>query len=123
MENQETAIYLLGQGIIMNSILHMGIGTMGTRHSFQCAGCGYEAVVSGGPDQGMTCSTITVRCTGCKDLRDVVVGYRIEGFREVDSLICKECRGRLIEWNMTNGKCPRCGKNMEETFNVKIDWD
>ena len=46
---------------------------MGARYPFTCLGCGYEAEVSGDLDVGGACRTVTITCSTCKELHDVVL--------------------------------------------------
>src|ERR1700722_20636169 len=46
---------------------------MGRRYRFTCPECAYGVQVSGGPDVGGVCRTVTITCSTCKKLHDVAL--------------------------------------------------
>lgn len=96
---------------------------MGTTLSFTCPQCRYEASVSGGPDAGFFCNTLTVRCMDCRALYDVVTfedrGQPTE--RRVEPR-CPKSQTHTVEPWTHPGPCPRCGVTMEEGGEVAL-WD
>ena len=120
---------------------------MGSKSGYRCRGCGYEAIVSGGPDIGMVIRTQTMTCLDCRELVDVITGFHFENERDDDIGRCPKCKGRrLKEWGegrtghhefgedapgpwidenlgpRPSGPCPRCGDIMDLIGWVE-DWD
>jgi hypothetical protein len=103
---------------------------MGARYEFQCKGCGYTAVVSGGPDLGFFLRTQTAYCTSCKLLIDVpgetLTEDQIEdqqGIYLTKELTCDLCGNtRLNIWRQGD-PCPRCGGAVVDTGRPVVLWD
>lgn len=96
---------------------------MGTKFTFNCRGCGYKVIASGGEDYGMFSVTRTFTCRSCKNIVDVCVGelgiiYTREEILQkkkgADSWLtfytCPECGSgdELEEWDSKRKPCPRC---------------
>jgi len=119
---------------------------MGIRYRYKCENCEYEAVVSGGLDQGITNSTHTIVCNECRELSDIQINKKnkmkwVQEDINVDGLICPKCHGKNIKlWNDANHIaksitiknrnvagcenciCPKCDSSMERGDAV-IFWD
>jgi hypothetical protein len=100
---------------------------MGSLHSFTCKKCGYEAQVSGGPDLGMACATVTISCATCKKLHDVVVSE--EPWKQPPDPVperpkCPSSRTRVHETRLWKhpGACPKCGSRMSRR-DLGVLWD
>jgi hypothetical protein len=94
---------------------------VGLSRSHQCLACGYDALVSGGPDTGLACNTDTIVCFSCRTLHDVVTLERLEPYPGLDGLVpVKELplrcpirkRHRVRPWR-TGDPCPRCEGAMQ----------
>jgi hypothetical protein len=108
---------------------------MGTRFEFNCRACGYSAMVSGGPDVGMTVRTVTIACDTCKKLRDAVVeefGAVVGGSESggpppapPGSPQCPGSRTRVHKTRLWTapGPCPRCGAGPMTPGQSFVDWD
>lgn len=97
---------------------------MGIWQNFKCDSCGYAAQVSGGADCGFDVRTVTILCSECRELMDVVVGTPLE--TEATALRRRpQCsRGpahRVRLWEAP-GPCPRCGTAMTAGAVVAL-WD
>jgi hypothetical protein len=94
---------------------------MGQRVTFECTQCGYQAVVSGGPDRGMDTSTETISCEECRALYDVVtaklaydtVTGKATGFDTIPIHCPKSADHKVKPWER-GGPCPNCGNSMPE---------
>lgn len=99
---------------------------MGTRMTFQCSKCDYNACVSGGPDCGFYASTDTMVCNTCKEVVDVVTSQHImmEDDDDSDLNVCPECEGKdLKKWEKSH-PCPKCGGKMAESDDgLTVLWD
>lgn len=96
---------------------------MGATFYYTCPRCRYEASVSGGPDVGFLCDTVTVRCLDCSALYDVVVlmdrGQPAE--RRVEPR-CPESTHHTAEFWTDPGPCPRCGATLDRG-GLESLWD
>ena len=119
----------------------MEIQYLGTKYQFVCKDCGYEAIVSGGDDIGMSCRTTTISCQECGELFDVITSE--QPWDESAGLSDEElvCPGpdtddlgednentdrsnpdhRVQRWTFP-GPCPKCGQTMTEG-EVVLMWD
>ena len=102
---------------------------MGMWFTFVCPACGYEATVSGGPDVGMSCTTLTIHCKACQVIGDVVT-KRFEFQQwptEEDEApaALPECPAdpshEVVAWS-SGGPCPKCGTAMEQD-DAPVMWD
>lgn len=91
---------------------------MGERLLHRCTVCGYGAWVSGGRDAGMSCTTSTMTCAECREIRDVMRSVippsGVRWLRRIP-IRCRSCGGGedvLTEW-VTGGPCPKCAAPME----------
>jgi hypothetical protein len=102
---------------------------MGSRYEFQCAGCGYTAVVSGGPDFGFFLKTQTVYCATCRELIDVPTkDWSKEVLNEQDldgTLImrCCRCGNHGLDFWCHDDPCPRCGGVVVDSGRQIVLWD
>lgn len=99
---------------------------MGRHSQFRCDACGYEAVVSGGPDVGFAVETRTIACAKCKQLFDVVTSED-PGNPKAPRIALRCPRSRTAThpvkpWK-ANGPCPSCGGKMQVTGEVVEMWD
>ena len=102
---------------------------MGCNLTFRCPACKYAAHVSGGPDMGMRCETLTIHCRTCKEVLDVVT-RRFEptqGPTEDPGLkIAPKCpEGEahdVVAWSR-GGLCPKCETAMEASEDDIVLWD
>lgn len=97
---------------------------MGSWRNFKCDKCGYEAMVSGGPDCGFDVRVVTISCAGCREIMDVTVGTPLEDEATVlrRPLRCARNRSHQVQlWN-AGGPCPRCGAPMTPGDFVAL-WD
>ncbi|MDB6125911.1 MAG: hypothetical protein JWQ71_4904 [Pedosphaera sp.] len=96
---------------------------MGMRVTFKCAGCGYTALVSGGPDGGMIAGTTTIACADCQELRDIPV--EIWNSDEEQPVI--QCPVSVEhswrQWQFPDN-CPKCDAMMErDEAGEWVRWD
>jgi hypothetical protein len=100
---------------------------MGQAFSFTCSVCGYEEVVSGGPDTGMSCLTETVACASCHKLTQVVVSetpWDPTSRRDVSGIGCPTCNQFTLSIWTHPGCCPRCGHpNLKRSEMPAFLWD
>ena len=119
---------------------------MGIKYRYKCKTCDYETVVSGGPDQGMRCTTRTITCNDCHELSDIVVS-RVKDNAWVQEKVgiqgkkCPKCQstnvrvwghqeliepnGKVISWKIgqqSNNACPKCGGDMV-AGEAAVYWD
>ncbi|MDZ4817515.1 MAG: hypothetical protein SGJ20_00930 [Planctomycetota bacterium] len=105
---------------------------MGAKLEYVCQDCGYTAEVSGSYDAGFEVTTQTMYCRRCRELCDVLMGYRrrdengeyrtIPLSNDTRAGGCPDCRGSdLVLWN--NGDpCPRCSGTINQEGCVML-WD
>jgi len=112
---------------------------MGTKYTFKCKRCGYNARVSGGKDFGMKAVTDTFTCGSCKNVVDVCVGEYGNIYTREEVLLqkkepgtglnfftCPKCGSGadLTEWDKNRKPCPRCNGRMENDINgLVMEWD
>lgn len=106
---------------------------MGTRYTFVCEECGYNASVSGGKDSGYLLDVETMICNYCHELVDVAIGpadgviFEKEIEEEVMEDIgkCPECgRKKLSSWSPEAKTCPKCGKQMTLDLDAPVvEWE
>jgi NADH pyrophosphatase NudC (nudix superfamily) len=113
---------------------------MGTKSTYKCNSCGYQAMVSGGTDKGMHAVTGTYICESCMEIVDVCIGeYGQEFTREeaqirknksgtsLDFYVCPGCGSdkNLVRWSARNRPCPKCGGKMEKDLDggLVMLWD
>jgi Zn finger protein HypA/HybF involved in hydrogenase expression len=108
----------------------LGGVTLGTRHTFRCARCEYEAEASGGKDYGMAAILFdTMVCTRCRELVDVVIGTACEDMELPEDVKrqlgrCPEChRKRSLEPWPKSRPCPQCGGRMRKVPGAWVLWD
>lgn len=110
---------------------------MANRHAYECDSCGYSAEVSGGPDRGRSAQTLTMVCTRCKHLHDVLTGVweplaQPTADGQAHRLVphtatCELCASgdALVAWTAPGRKpapsgllaaCPRCPGSMRPAF-------
>jgi len=109
---------------------------MGERITFQCNGCGYGALVSGGLDAGECVCTQTIYCLDCNELMDVVSAVQ-KGFEEPGMELTDEAEESLLivrircerdpnhqwrKWNFPD-VCPRCRASMTRSHGLRMLWD
>ena len=99
---------------------------MGQHSRFRCDACGYEAVVSGGPDVGFAVATQTIACAKCKELFDVVTSED-PGNPKAPKIPLRCPRSRTAKhpvkpWK-SNGPCPGCGGKMLTSREMEELWD
>lgn len=106
---------------------------MGTRYTFVCVDCGYNATVSGGKDKGFFLDVETMICNYCHELVDVAIGAA-DGVvlqKEIEEEVmedigrCPECgRKKLSTWSVEKMPCPKCGGQMILDRDVPaIEWE
>jgi hypothetical protein len=91
---------------------------MGQRFDFKCTRCGYDAEVGGGHECGMRAHYVTIECSDCRALYDVLAGLlsKKAGHKlfEEKALECPNQENhRVKEW-VSGGPCPKCGGAMEK---------
>ena len=89
--------------------------------------CGYEAQVSGGEDMGMSVRTLTMICTKCEALVDVIVGPPMPDMHlddEIKDIIgkCSTCKGTQVTKWPESQPCPKCNCSMKQG-EMTILWD
>ena len=96
---------------------------MGTTFAFRCSRCDLYAEVSGKGDAGELCSTETMYCHRCANLRDVIDMRRrdLSRPRKVQKR-CPTCRGTNLTLWRRGQPCPRCGGRIINQGCVAL-WD
>ncbi len=113
---------------------------MGCHYQFICNQCNYEAVVSGGDDEGRESHTTTISCQDCGELFDVVTSEQpwdeSAGLSD-EELVCPRSaradadgdedtdrsnpRHVVRRWKFP-GPCPKCGEAMTMGLD-RVMWD
>jgi len=112
---------------------------MGTKYTYKCNKCGYEALTSAGQDFGFFAVVDTYTCETCREIVDVTVGKegvpytREEAARQrekskydLDYYACPNCSSgeHLVKWDGSGKPCPRCDGKMDKEKNGEILlWD
>ena len=92
---------------------------MGAVYMYRCPGCGFEAMVTGGPSAGMQMVTLTVVCRKCKALSDAYAGRHTPAIE----LRCGNCGSNdVIPWTAEHG-CPICEGDVERGPYPEMQWD
>ncbi|MDT3387186.1 MAG: hypothetical protein LIR46_05405 [Bacteroidota bacterium] len=91
-------------------------------YKYKCVGCGYETEVYEGHGF-MGQHIVMVSCPDCRTIQPLVVGGVIgdaaPSFQGLANRLCLQCGSKnIIEWN--GHTCPRCGKKMVPTNDVKF---
>lgn len=93
---------------------------MAIYYELRCPDCGYHTYSAGGVGIMMLAMTRTMVCGDCRELREVLIGFRGErgpsGDAELDSglEICPDCGSTdLTEWTFP-GPCPKCGAELSK---------
>jgi hypothetical protein len=98
---------------------------LGEHFQFRCDACGYEAVVSGGPDVGFAVATRTIACAKCKQLFDAVTSED-PGNPKARRVPLRCPRSRTVRHPVKAWKagdsCPRCGGRMPKGQLLAM-WD
>ena len=103
---------------------------MGIRFGFFCD-CGYRTFVSGMPDRGFIAEFLTVECTDCKVITDIITRYTDKRADEGKVGKCRKCGGQnLVPWGEIKGyeeydedryNCPKCdGLMIRDENNVMM---
>ncbi len=105
---------------------------MGRSNTFKCSSCGLTAVVSGGPDRGMSFFTETVWCGECRLLQDVTVKKTKVRFQQnvaPKNMIdvrpkCSKCKSENVTIWHKDQACPVCSGKVSVDPNGECDlWD
>jgi len=113
---------------------------MGRSYLFQCCKCGYQALVSGGPDRGLDFIVQTIACRDCKELYDAVV--RLKEVKEAGRKLWPEFRlqsstrrrdapprfesvlnrlpfpvSKSLAWTQFKIRCPKSGVHRVQIWN------
>lgn len=104
---------------------------MGYQKEHNCPQCGYQAVVAGGPDVGMSrYYTLTISCVTCQELHDVEwlepkYTTRSDGVAfswRQRKLRCPESPDH--EWEPFEGRCPVCSRELSvNEEGAGVHWD
>ena len=107
---------------------------MGSRREHLCPRCSYKAVVTGGPDVGMSrVYTLTIACIDCQELYDVDwleprqdvnvdASAPVQWTWKQSRLRCPE--NSAHEWEPFMGQCPVCRTMLEiNEEGESYDWD
>lgn len=90
---------------------------MGSKYRYECLGCGYSAVVGGGPDTGFVVTVQTGFCGECDELVDFVTEvWSPDGETEKGVVVgaCFACGNQVKQaWN-DGDRCPKCGGEFGE---------
>jgi len=123
---------------------------MGRTYAYECAKCGYRAMVAGGEAHGLELSVQTIVCEDCKELYDAVIALRTPDdvpplsvppafdavIRRLPlflsagslrwehfSLICPRAGNHVVKEWREPGKCPRCRVYMERSAFPFRQWE
>ncbi len=98
---------------------------MGHRYEFTCAGCGYTPAISGGPDFGGACRTVTIVCDTCKELYDEMVSgepWDTDPVTEMPACPNATVAAHAVRLWEHPGACPKCGAEMARG-EIVVCWD
>ena len=79
---------------------------MGETRDHVCSACGYRANITGGPDAGERCQTLTVVCQQCRALYDVVTAEH-------------DCSAAPPKWNPVTPACPKSASHVVNPWKRK----
>jgi len=101
---------------------------MGQTRDHVCSACGYRANVSGGPDAGEMCETLTVVCQQCRALYDVVTAEHGRDAappnRNSVKPSCPKSASHVVKPWKKKDRCPKCGGSMKiDPEGEHILWD
>ena len=112
---------------------------MGTKYTFKCSKCGYEALTSAGNDYGMHAVVDTYICRSCETIVDVCVGEYGQTYTKEEIILRKDksadnmeffvCPGcssgeHLVKWSKWKRPCPKCkGKMGKDAQSGIMMWD
>jgi hypothetical protein len=112
---------------------------MGTKYTFKCGKCGYEALTSAGNDYGMHAVVDTYICKSCETIVDVCVGEYGQSYSKeeiiqrkdksainLEFFVCPDCGtgDHLVKWSKWKRTCPKCNGKMEKDKKGEvICWD
>ena len=142
--------------ILCHSYLQIGFTAsgavlrMGRTYSYECAKCGYRAMVAGGEAHGIELSVQSIVCKDCKQLHDVVIALRTPenaapltaapSFEDIMkrlplflsagplrwehfSLVCPVSENHDVKEWREPGRCPRCHVFMERSPHPFRQWE
>jgi hypothetical protein len=102
---------------------------MGSLFRYRCPACKYKAEVAGESDSGFFASTVTICCSNCKKLYDVVVSQckpnaqtELEEWEDVQPRCPRSSKHLWREWRHP-GQCPKCGATMNRPDSPDVLWD
>lgn len=99
---------------------------MGRLSALKCPKCDYRATVCGGPDVGLTCATVTISCSECRELMDVVSAERASASSQLAEVpvVCRNDAGHVSSLWRFPGPCPRCAEIMQRDRAAGVAiWD
>lgn len=94
-------------------------------YEYHCKQCGHKEIA---PEGGFAIKRATTsfyfKCKACKE----IISYSTEEIAEkqLSLICCPKCRAlhSLITWNPVEGRCPKCGGEMEKpplAFPIFVD--